>query len=124
MPRRPGRPSKESALDRTLNAIVARAAGEIAQAVRQNIADEVSRLVGGQRGAGIGGGAGIALPRLGRKRRIIYCPVPGCGKPGGGPKWGWFCSEHKDLPAAEKEKARSASRARPRLTGKRGYKKK
>ena|SRR5262245_9834158 len=122
MPRRPGRPSKESTLDRTLNTIVARAAGEIADAVRQNIADEVSRLVGGGRVGG--GGSTLALPRLGRKRRVIYCPVPGCGKPGGGPKWGWFCAEHKDLPQSEKEKARSATRMRPRLTGRRGRKKK
>jgi hypothetical protein len=45
---------------------------------------------------------------------VILCPVPGCGKPGGGPKWGWFCAEHKDLPAAEKDKARAASRAQAR----------
>src|SRR5206468_6492576 len=113
--------SKESTLDRTLDTIVARAAGEIADAVRQNIADEVSRLVGGGRS---GGGGSLALPRLGRKRRVIYCPVQGCGKPGGGPKWGWFCAEHKELPAGEKEKARAATRMRPRMTGRRGRKKK
>ncbi|HJZ84965.1 MAG TPA: hypothetical protein VKN99_07315 [Polyangia bacterium] len=113
MPRKPGRPPRESALDRTLNNIVASAAAEIAQAVRQNIADEVSRLVGGR------GGGGGAAPRLGRKRRIIYCPVPGCGKPGGGPKWGWFCADHKDMPESEKEKARAATRARPRSVARR-----
>ena len=102
------RTSTHSALDRTLNDIVARAAAEIAHAVRQNIADEVSRLVG------TGGGAG---KRLARKRRVIMCPVPNCGKPGGGPKWGWFCGDHKDLPASEKEKARAATRARANSVG-------
>lgn len=97
---------------------MARAAAEIAQAVRQNIADEVSRLVG------TGGGA--VGKRLGRKRRVIMCPVPNCGKPGGGPKWGWFCADHKDLPAAEKEKARAATRARANAAanGRRGRPKK
>ena len=96
-----------SALDRRVNDIVSRAAAEIAHAVRQNIADEVTRLVSTRGGAALSGGRS-------RKRRVILCPVPNCGKPGGGPKWGWFCSEHKGLSAAEKEKARAATRARPR----------
>jgi hypothetical protein len=100
------RKAQKSNLEATLGEIVARTATEIAQAVRQNIAEEVSRLVGNG-----------TTPRRGsplvRRRRVILCPVPGCGKPGGGPKWGWFCATHKDLPAAEKEKARAATRARP-----------
>ena len=103
------RTSTHSGLDRTVQDIVSRAAGEIAHAVRQNIADEVSRLVGT-------GGGGLAARRVQfRKRRVILCPVPNCGKPGGGPKWGWFCADHKNLPAAEKEKARAATRARAGL---------
>ena len=113
------RTSTHSALDRTLQDIVSRAAAEIALAVRQNIADEVSRLVG------VVGGGSVAR-RVLRKRRVILCPVPNCGKPGGGPKWGWFCADHKDLPAAEKEKARAATRARAGAAGrrKRGRRKK
>jgi hypothetical protein len=90
----------EHRLDGVVERIVARAAAEIAQAVRQNIAAEVARLALKSDGA------------VGRKRRVILCPVPTCGKPGGGPKWGWFCADHKNLPAAEKEKARRATRAR------------
>jgi hypothetical protein len=97
--------TNESRLDRTLQDIVERAAAQVALAVRQNIADEVTRLVG------VTGSGGVAKRML-RKRRVIFCPVPNCGKPGGGPKWGWFCADHKDLPAAEKEKARAATRAR------------
>jgi hypothetical protein len=90
------------ALESTLNQIVAQAAAQIALAVRQNIAHEVARL------------ADVDFP-LGhaQKRRTILCPVPGCGQPGGGPKYGWCCGEHKDLPESEKQAARFATRARP-----------
>jgi hypothetical protein len=91
--------NQEHMLETTLSAIVARAAAEIAQAVRENIADEVARMVQGEGG-------------LLRKRRVILCPVPDCGRPGGGPKWGWFCRDHKDLPPAEQERARRATRSR------------
>jgi hypothetical protein len=105
-------PRTHSGLDQTLENIVSRAAAEIAQAVRQNTADEVSRLVGA--GGSIGGRRAL------RQRRVIMCPVPSCGKPGGGPKWGWFCAEHKDLPASEKEKARAATRGRVKAAPARG----
>ena len=97
------RTSTASTLDRRINDIVARAAQEIAQTVRQSIVDEVNQLVSGR--------ANVAIEGMARKRRVITCPVPGCGKPGGGHKWGWFCAEHKDLPAFEKEKARAARNA-------------
>jgi hypothetical protein len=92
----------EQGLEGAIEAIVARAAVEISSAVRQDIAQLVSRLASGD-------GATLSL---GRKRRVIICPVPECGKPGGGPKWGWCCEEHKNLPEREKEKARRATRAR------------
>ena len=98
------RTTTASTLDRRINDIVTRAAQEIAQTVRQSILDEVNQLVSGRANVAIEGG-------MARKRRVITCPVPGCGKPGGGPKWGWFCAEHKDLPSSEKEKARAARNA-------------
>jgi hypothetical protein len=109
-------------MDRTLNDIVARAASEIADAVRGNIADEVARLVGGR--ATVARGPGRPGRPPGRRRRVILCPVPKCGKPGGGPKWGWFCKDHKDLPASEKAKARAASRPNVRSAAKQARKKK
>jgi hypothetical protein len=101
------RPRREEQLDRTLQDIVSRASAEIAQAVRESIADEVTRMVGGN-----GGRAGTAgrVARVGKKRRTILCPVPGCGQRGGGPKCGWFCADHKDLSEAEKEKIRRENR--------------
>jgi hypothetical protein len=104
--------ARQSPLDRTVGRIVARAAADIAHAVRQTIATEVAKRVD--------------RVTLGRARRVILCPVPNCGKPGGGPKWGWFCANHKNLPESEKEKARAATRARPRpaAAAKRSRKKK
>ena len=99
------RPRREDQLQQTLDKIISAAAAEIAQAVRQNIADEVTRMVGVS-------GSRIVAGRVVRKRRVILCPVANCSKPGGGPKWGWFCADHRDLPAAEKKKAREAARNR------------
>jgi hypothetical protein len=113
------RKTTESSLDRTINRIVTDAAAAIAHAVRQNIADEVSRLVGSSAGAKANG-----LTFGGRRKRAtILCPVPGCGKPGGGPKWGWFCADHKDLSPADKEKARAARRKRSARAAKAGKRK-
>jgi hypothetical protein len=95
-----------TSLDSMLTGIVSRAAADITHLVRQSIAVEVSRLVGG---------SARDLTALGRvrQRRVIACPVPSCGKAGGGPRWGWFCAEHRNLPEAEKEKARLETRPRP-----------
>jgi len=90
----------QDALDRAFNDIVSRAAAEIAQTVRQNIADEVSRLVGSS-------GRTVAS-RVLRKRKAILCPI--CGKPGGGPRWKWACADHKNLSTARLKKARQAAR--------------
>lgn len=101
------KPSRPSSLDRALESIVRDAAAAIGSIVRDNIAREVQALLERP------GPLGLRAPRM-RQRRVIVCPVPECGKPGGGPKWGWFCAEHKDLPPHEKEHARTVTRARPR----------
>lgn len=70
-------------------------------------ANDVMELFRNHAIALIGGGkvSTIKVPRLGtRQRKQVLCPVENCGKPGGGPKWGWFCADHKDLPTAEKKK--------------------
>lgn len=90
--------TSQLALDRTITQIVGRAAHDITQAVRHTIAEEVARLI--QRSS--------SQPRLTtvRRRARVLCPVPGCGKPTGGPRWGWFCAEHKDLPNDKKSEYR------------------
>lgn len=34
------------------------------------------------------------------------CPVPGCNRPGRGPRFSFLCEVHRDLPASEREKYR------------------
>lgn len=34
------------------------------------------------------------------------CPVPGCNRPGRGPRFSFLCEVHRDLPAGEREKYR------------------
>ena len=34
------------------------------------------------------------------------CPVPGCTKPGRGPRFSFLCEVHRDMPASEREKYR------------------
>jgi hypothetical protein len=92
-------PKTKSTLDR-IHDIVTRAASEIASAIRGEISSTPRRAALPAHKA--------APSARGGKRRTIMCPVPGCGKPGGGPKWGWFCADHKDLPAEEKARARAA----------------
>lgn len=96
----------ETVLDKAVNRIVAQAASDIAQAVRLSIAEEVARVCGGD----------VKPNGTLRKRAAIVCAVPQCGRPGGGPKWGWFGSDHKDLSPKEKSKARAATRRRGSAT--------
>lgn len=45
-------------------------------------------------------------------RAIRLCPVPGCGKPGAGPRNRFFCHDHKGLPPAKKDQVLQANRER------------
>jgi hypothetical protein len=51
------------------------------------------------------------------RRRVRLCPVPGCGRPGAGPRNRWFCDTHKGLPVAEQKRilaaAKGAAHAQP-----------
>jgi len=97
---------QQSRADQAIAEIVQAAAGEISRVVRECIAIEIQAIVGET--------SRKNAPALASKRhrRVILCPVPKCGKPGGGPKYGWFCRDHKDLPKAERDAARAASRPR------------
>jgi len=81
-------------------------AREIASAVERITLDRVRSVLdgaGGQRGRGV---ARIGRPR--GKRAQLTCYYPGC-KNVAAPRFGMFCAkEHKDLPAAEKDKYRKA----------------
>src|SRR2546429_6640016 len=103
-----------TALDRTLTDILLRTSAEVALVVRRSIAEEVATLITGPST----GGVRVSSAVLGRprQRKLILCPVPRCGRRGGGPKWGWCCEIHKDLPAEEKTRARQTTRPRPRAS--------
>lgn len=34
------------------------------------------------------------------------CPVPGCGRPGRGPRYSFLCEIHREMPKEEREKYR------------------
>jgi len=110
----------ESRLDQTVNEILRDAAGKIAEAVRQELRDRLAHVL---EGPGLAGGPavrrgrppGVRAERAAKRRprAKVLCPVPGCGKPGAGPKYGWFCKEHASLPDGEKLKYRAARRVKP-----------
>jgi hypothetical protein len=93
-----------SRFDRLLASVIRDSAAEIGRLFREHASLELARY------------SSHIKARRARKRQVILCPVKGCGKPGGGPKWGWFCRAHKELPAAAKDKARAETRARPKLS--------
>src|SRR5687767_8411619 len=104
---------KSSSFDRTLQAIITRAADEVAAAVRQNIADEVRRLVGA-RAAAAGkeprpSAKGAKKAKSARPSTFMSrpCPYPGCTNPTRGPRFSWFCAEHRELPKEERERVLS-----------------
>jgi hypothetical protein len=102
-----------SALDRTLNEIIDRTTAEIAAAVRRSIAEEVSDLVAaaGRRPAAVDKKKGrAARPAAGR--RMLPCPFPGCASPTTGPRFSWFCAEHRQLPREERDRIVAEQRAR------------
>lgn len=58
----------------------------------------------------------LSLQTSGRKpRAILPCPYPGCGRPGKGPRFGWFCEEHRSLPKTERDRIRIAQRVKAAL---------
>jgi hypothetical protein len=101
-----------------LESIAERFAAEISAAVMEHVEsrvrDEVqaviSRAFAGPR-AGLTRAGRRAVARPARNVRV--CRVPGCGKPSKGPRYDFFCAEHRDLPDDEKERIRKAQAGQP-----------
>jgi len=96
--------SKKHALEQILEPIAQRFANEIAAAVmdlvEQRVKQETERLVGrALEGVRAKGRPAVAA----RPSGVRVCRVPGCGKPSKGPRFDYFCEEHRNLPEAEKE---------------------
>jgi hypothetical protein len=87
-------------------ALVERFTSELSAAIQQQVDTQVSAMLariqhlGGAPTARTTTGSGKADGR--RSGRL--CPVPGCGKPGAGPRNRWFCRDHvKKLSATEQK---------------------
>ncbi len=97
------RPRTKDSLQPLLEPIARRFVAEVAAAVvgvvearvKREVETAVGRAFASARLRG-------AAPARGRARKIRPCRVPGCAKPSKGPRFDFFCEEHRELPAAEK----------------------
>ena len=83
----------------SFRSLIDRFARELTAAIAQHVEEQVSLALSRIPGAG-SGSRGRPDGRLSGR----LCPVPGCGKPGAGPRNRWFCKDHsKKLSAAEQK---------------------
>jgi hypothetical protein len=115
-------------LQSKINAIITEATAKVTALVRHNIGAEITRIaqvaLAGPILAGVsdhGSKPSTEAPRskvpAAKKpspqvARQMECPSPGCKNPSKGPRFSWFCAEHRELPADEKEKILVEWRAR------------
>jgi hypothetical protein len=96
------RPRTKDPLQPLLEPIARRFAAQVAAAVVSFVEARVKQEVKAAVGRAFAGarmrGAGSAT----RVRNIRPCRVPGCSKPSKGPRYDFFCAQHRELPAAEK----------------------
>ena len=89
--------ARNSSLQSLLEQFIERFAAQLAGSVQARVGEKPAAA---RRGRPPGRPAGKANGRTGR-----ICPVPGCGKPGAGPRNRWFCSEHaKSVSKAEQNR--------------------
>ncbi len=79
----------------SFRALIDRFTGELSAAIASHVEEQVAAALSHLR-------AGPSRSDGRRSGRI--CPVPGCGKPGAGPRNRWFCKDHaKRLSASEQK---------------------
>ena len=91
---------------------------QIAFEVRQAFAAQVTSLVAPQgvldapkrRGRPPGSGTKSTRAVSGTRSYPPHCIAEDCSRPHGGPRSGFFCTEHQELPKAEKNRAKAAYR--------------
>jgi hypothetical protein len=98
-----------------LREFVERVTGELASLLTAEIELRVSEALESLRSEAPGPGPGSSTDgrRAGR-----LCPVPGCGKPGAGPRNRWFCREHAEKLSVEEQKGILARTKRQAAEGK------
>jgi hypothetical protein len=85
--------------DDSFRSLIDRFARELTAAIAQHVEEQVSAAL-----SRVHAGANSARARLDGRRSGRLCPVPGCGKPGAGPRNRWFCRDHsKKLSATEQK---------------------
>src|SRR5207248_9962386 len=83
--------------DASYRSVIDRFTRELTAVIARHVEEQVSAALSRMQ---IGGATGRV--RLDGRRSGRLCPVPGCGKPGAGPRNRWFCKEHASkLSAAE-----------------------
>src|SRR5436305_8661817 len=83
--------------DASFRSVIDRFTRELTAVIARQVEEQVSAALSRMQ---IGGATGRM--RLDGRRSGRLCPVPGCGKPGAGPRNRWFCKEHASkLSAAE-----------------------
>lgn len=105
------RPRTKDPLQPLLEPIARRFAAQVAAAVvgfvearvKHEVKAAVSRAFAGARVRG-----GTAATRV---RNIRPCRVPGCGEPSKGPRYDFFCAQHRELPAADQAAIKAGKRA-------------
>lgn len=91
---------------RTMGQQIGEAIGEsMVEAVRAQIPRLREEIASGASG---GGSVRRPVHRGARVSAALTrpCPVPGCSRPGRGPRFSFLCEVHRDLPASERERYR------------------
>jgi hypothetical protein len=111
----------QGSLESQIGSIISTAAAQIAAAVRQDMAAQLQRLVGGGAPVVVSTRAIAASTRSARagnpggkgiKRNIPKtCIYPGCNNPSKGPRWSFMCEKHLETPKAERQKLLSSWKA-------------
>jgi hypothetical protein len=73
--------------DASFRALIDRFSRDLAAAIATHVEEQVAAALARMQ---VDGGR----LRADRRRSGRLCPVPGCGKPGAGPRNRWFCKEH------------------------------
>jgi hypothetical protein len=86
--------------DDSFRSLIDRFTRELTAAIAQHVEEQVSAALSRVHGAATG-----ARARLDGRRSGRLCPVPGCGKPGAGPRNRWFCRDHSRKLSATEQKS-------------------
>ncbi|HET7788918.1 MAG TPA: hypothetical protein VFL36_23285 [Myxococcales bacterium] len=79
----------------SFRALIDRFTDELTAAIAAQVEEQVAAALSHLR---------TAAPRSDGRRSGRVCPVPGCGKPGAGPRNRWFCKEHARRLSASEQK--------------------